>query len=92
MNVHVHFSAEIASALSARAAASGKDVSQLVEEMVVESLVEAEPDDSSIKRRGKLESVRERLRAFARLHPQVDRPLDVSREAIYAGRRECTPR
>ena len=82
MNVDLRFSSQIEQALQARAIASGKDVATIVEEMVAENLTQ----EASHSPAPEASSILARLREFAHLHPQVDRPLDVRRESIYADR------
>lgn len=84
MNFNLAFSAQVERALRDRAAAAGKDVSTIIAEIVTENLVDA----SSAAPPREHGEVIDRLRAFARLHPQIDTLLDDRRESIYEDRGE----
>jgi hypothetical protein len=89
MTLHIELPVAIEAALLARAAAEGKDVSTFVTEAVAERLAAPETETG-----GRARAVRspqgfaERLQALIDLHPRTGRPVDDSRESIYAGRGE----
>ncbi len=89
MTLQIDLPVAIETALLARAAAEGKDVSTFVTEAVAERL--AAPEIETVGRARSVRSAEgftERLQALIDLHPRTGRPVDDSRESIYEGRGE----
>ncbi len=88
MTLHIELPPTLETALLARAAAEGKDVSALVTEAVTERLAASAADATETSRAAVRSSqgFALRLQAWVDLHPRVGRPVDDSRESIYAGR------
>ena len=85
MNVSIYFPTEIETTLRRRAAAVGKDVETIVQEIVTEVLAE----DRSYQRGGAShEEFMAKVHEIISLHPVSNGLVDDSRESIYAGRGE----
>ena len=84
MTLHLPLSAETEAKLRERAAASGKDVVEIVAEAIEEKLA-ADPDEN-----GDLAPERwiTEWNAWAANHRTLDSVADDGRESIYAGRGE----
>jgi hypothetical protein len=90
MTLHIELPVAVETALLARAAAEGKDVSTLITEVVTERLAAPESEGAETSR-PVIRSSRgfaQRLQAWVDLHPRVGPPIDDSRDSIYAGRGE----
>ena len=90
MTLHIELPIAVETALLARAAAEGKDVSTLITEAVTERLAasESEAAEASLPAVRSSRGFAQRLQAWVDLHPRIGRPVDDSRESIYAGRGE----
>jgi post-segregation antitoxin (ccd killing protein) len=89
MTLQINLPVAIETALLARAAAEGIDVSTFVTEAVAERL--ATPEIETVERSHPVRSAQgfaERLQELIDLHPRTGRPVDDSRESIYEGRGE----
>lgn len=89
MTLQINLPVAIETALLARAAAEGIDVSTFVTEAVAERL--ATPEIEAVERSHPVRSAQgfaERLQALIDLHPRTGCPVDDSRESIYEGRGE----
>jgi hypothetical protein len=85
VNVSIDFPAEIETSLLRRAAAAGKDVETIVQELVAERLAEEAPPQA---RAASHDEFMAKLQRFIDLHPASNGSVDDSRESIYAGRGE----
>jgi hypothetical protein len=90
MTLQIELPAAVETALIAQAAAEGKDVSTFVAEAVAERLVASGDDEVGAAGRGVRppQGFSQRLQKWIELHPRTGRPVDDSRESIYAGRGE----
>jgi hypothetical protein len=90
MTLHIELPAAVESALLARAATEGKDVSTLITEALAQQLAVPEPEAAETSRPAVRSSrgFAQRLQVWADLHPRIGRPVDDSRESMYAGRGE----
>jgi hypothetical protein len=86
MQLNVNLSVEIETALRRRAAAAGEDLETFVSHVVAEEV--ADEVQRPRKKKTSSEGFAQRLDAWTKLHPVLDRPIDDSRESIYAGRGE----
>lgn len=89
MTLQIELPIALEAELLARAAAEGKEVSSFVIEAVTERLAAAaempESRQTTVRSAAEFEQW---LQAWADLHPRTGRPVDDSRESIYAGRGE----
>ena len=85
MTVTIELSPEIELALRQRAVASGEDLETYLQQLVANSLIEE--SEVKLPRRSSA-GFEQRLDAWIALHPQLDHPIDDSRESIYEGRGE----
>lgn len=88
MNLQIELPIDVETALFARAAAEGKDVSTFVAEVVTERLAAPEAAETSQPVIRSSQGFAQRLQAWIDLHPRTSHPADDSRESIYAGRGE----
>jgi post-segregation antitoxin (ccd killing protein) len=90
MTLHIELPIDVETALLARAAAEGKDVSALITEAVTQRLATSESDvaEASAPAVRSSRGFAQRLQALIDLHPRTGGPADDSRESIYAGRGE----
>ena len=88
MALHIELPVDLETALLARAAAEGKDVSTLIREVVAERVAASEAAESLRPAVRSSRGFAQRLQAWTDLHPRIGRPVDDSRESIYAGRGE----
>jgi len=87
MTLHIELPIAVETALLARAAAEGKDVSTLITEAVAQRLdapevKAAEPFRPAVR---SPQGFAQRLQTWIELHPRTGRPVDDTRESIYAG-------
>ena len=83
MNVELRLSSEFEHALHQHVAATGEDVEAFVSECVVENL-EAEVELAR-RKKARLGTFEERIKAWANRHPRLDHEVDTSTESIYEG-------
>lgn len=85
MTLQLHLPPALEQQLNARAAEQGKDISEVVSEMVTMSLV---AEEIAPHRKLSSEEFKRRLHAMANRYPGFGGNVDDSRESIYAGRGE----
>jgi len=85
MTITIDLPPEIEKALRRRAKESGQDLATIVCQFVTESL---EDEVHVPVTRRSPEEIARWLDKWAALHPQLDHPIDDSRESFYVGREE----